>query len=215
MICTTVLCLFSCSYDPEQKALELVPINQKIIMPEQITYKVVYQSVFKTACLNCHSSSAGNKGGINLENFESIAKNAALIRKEVAGKTMPPRGGLSEDQIKLVIDWIDAGAHEHGSMAGEAPVPPAPQPAPPAPAPAITFTKIQSLVLKTNCLECHSEIGGNRGDVNLETYRNVFESRIEIKDEIESGRMPTKKGTPLTTEQKNLILLWLASGSPE
>ena len=175
MICTAALCFLGCSYDPEQKVLELVPIKQKITAPEQLTFKVVAQSVFKGACLSCHSSSAGNKGGINLEDFESVAKNTGLIRKEVAGKTMPPSGGLSEDQIKMVTDWIDAGAHEHGSTAGETPTP-APTPAPTP----ITFAKVQSLVIKTNCLKCHSEDSGNSGDVNLEHYKNVFAHRCEL-----------------------------------
>lgn len=212
MIWIAALCLAGCSYDHDKKVLELVPVEQKIVSPGQITYKVVNQSIFEAACLSCHSSSGGNKGGINLEDFESVTKNIGMIRKEVSGKTMPPSGGLSDAQIKLLTDWIDAGAHEHGSTAGEVPTPaPAPMPVPAL----ITFAKIQSEVLKTNCLQCHSELAGSSGDVNLESYKNVFAKKLQIKAAVESGRMPTSDGTPLTAEQKELILKWIAQGSPE
>lgn len=219
-LCLAVLCLAGCNYDYEKKAMELAPFEQKITSPEQITYKLVNQSILKTSCLNCHSAAAGDKGGINLESFETVSKNASQIRKEVAGKTMPPGGQLTETQIKLLTDWIDAGAHENGTLAGELPTPtPAPTTTPtPTPEPepiAVTFAKVQELVIKTNCLKCHSAAGGNSGDVNLETYKNVFDNRFEIKMAVETGQMPTKRGTPLTKEQKELILTWIANGSPE
>lgn len=217
------LFLFGCSYNESKINGEKAPtLTQKITAPEQITYKLVHEAVLLNACLKCHSTAGGTKGGINLENYQNVFKNSHQIRIEVSGGTMPPTGKLTEDQIKLVTDWIDAGTLENGKVAGELPSTtptPAPTPTPnptppPAPIPVkISFEKILNQVIKTNCLKCHSEIGGNSGGVNLETYDNVFKKRIDIKSEITGNQMPPQEGTELTADQKKLILTWIDQGS--
>ena len=58
--------------------------------------------------------------------------------------------------------------------------------------------------------------GSGSADVNLETYANVFDNRAAMKVAIENNSMPLlPRGKALTTEQKKLILDWLAVGAPE
>ena len=225
ILCLAMLFLFGCNYNQSKVSSDKMPATtQKITSPDQLTYKLVKESVLLNACLKCHSEAGGNKGGINLENFENVFKNSHQIRIEVAGGTMPPTGKLSEEQIKIVTDWIDAGAAENGKVAGELPTPkPTPTPtstSTPIPAPVpnpvpqkISFEMVYNQVIKTNCLKCHSEIGGNHGEVNLEAYDRVFAKRFEVKFEIETNQMPTQKGTALTEIQKKLILTWIQQGS--
>jgi uncharacterized membrane protein len=274
-----VTVLSSCNYSRMKKPLQLDEGVRKISSPDEITFKMVNEAVIQPMCLSCHSEAGGNRGGLNLENFENVFKNSHGIRLEVAGGTMPPRQQLSAEQIKLVTDWIDAGAHENGKV-NAGPQPPAPQPSPtpapvepppvnpptptpapvepppvlppaPAPAPAPTpaptpiepppvapptpsphpvepppvvppvpqppagptFSEVMNKVIKTNCFQCHTEANGNRGGLNLETYQNIFDNRHAIKFEVENGTMPTRRGTPLTTEQKQMLLTWIEQGA--
>lgn len=96
------------------------------------------------------------------------------------------------------------------------PVAPPTEP-PPVVVQPIYFSEVLEKVIAPNCLKCHSEKGGNKGDINLETYQNVVENRFDIKADIEDGSMPPKppKGIPLTEEQKSLILNWISQGFPE
>lgn len=225
-----VLLLSSCNYSRMKKPLQLDEGVQKISSPDEITFKMVNESVIQPACLSCHSEAGGNRAGLNLENFENVFKNSHTIRLEVAGGTMPPRQKLTDQQIKLVTAWIDAGAHENGKVnAGNTPPNPAPPPAPaPAPTPtpvpvepppvtpppaAPTFTEVMSTVIQTNCFQCHTTANGNSGGVNLETYENIFAGRELIKFVVESGAMPKASGTALTSAQKQLLLTWIEQGA--
>jgi uncharacterized membrane protein len=240
-----VLLLSSCNYSRMKKPLQLDEGLQKIASPEEITFKMVNESVIQPACLSCHSEAGGNRGGLNLENFENVFKNSHAIRLEVAGGTMPPSQKLTDQQIKLVTAWIDAGAHENGKINSENPppvTPPTPPPVPVEPPPVTptpvpvepppltptpvpvepppvtppvgpTFTEVMNTVIKTNCFQCHSTAGGNRGGLNLETYQNIFDNRHAIKFEVENGTMPTPRGTPLTASQKQNLLTWIEQGA--
>lgn len=218
------LLLFGCNNGLSRKNEDPIILTPKISSPEQLTYKSIQASVLQKACLKCHSEASGNKGGVNLETYENVFKNSHQIRIEVSGGTMPPNEKLTNAQIKQTTDWIDAGASENGKTAGEIPtVTPTPQPVPtpiPTPTPVkaplpekISFETVFNQVIKTNCFKCHSAAGGNRSDINLENYENVFANRFEVKFQIETDQMPSKKGTPLTEVQKKLILAWIAQGS--
>lgn len=223
-----VLLLSSCNYSRMKKPLQLDEGLQKISSPDEITFKMVNDSVIQPACLSCHSEAGGNRAGLNLENFENVFKNSHAIRLEVAGGTMPPRQKLTDQQIKLVTAWIDAGAHENGKVNAENPAPapaPAPTPTPvpvepppvvpPAPQPPAepSFTEVMNTVIKTNCFQCHTAANGNRGGVNLETYENIFAGREIIKFVVENGIMPTARGTALTPPQKQMLLTWIEQGA--
>ena len=116
-ICLALLFVSGCNYSLERMQPETKPENnQKVIAPEQLTFKMINDLVLQKACLRCHSNEGGNKGRINLESYTDVFKNAHQIRLEVAGLTMPPNAKLSEEQIKLVTDWIDVGATEKGKQ---------------------------------------------------------------------------------------------------
>lgn len=209
------LFLFGCNYNQSKNTGDTGAQIQKIVPPEQITFKMLQTSVLPE-CLRCHSAAGGNKGGISLETFADVFKNAHQIRIEVAGGTMPPTGKLSDAKIKMLTDWIDNGALENGGKPSEpppAPVPtPAPEPTPtpvptpvPVPVPAeIKFEDVLTKVIKTSCLKCHS---------GFEIYENVFSKKELIKSEVTSGSMP--QDSTLTDEQKKLILNWIEQGAPK
>jgi hypothetical protein len=124
-----------------------------------------------------------------------------------------------------MIAWIDAGGPINGVSqptpvpTPNPPTPPTPPtpPVPPTPPPVIVlnYENVQREVISPRCLKCHSDAGMNDGDINLETYENVVAVINLIETEIISGSMPRPRTKPLTPEQKDLILKWIALGAPK
>lgn len=78
----------------------------------------------------------------------------------------------------------------------------------------IDFARIKSQIFEPKCFKCHSDAGGNKDGINLETYTNV-KSRIEnILSAIKDNSMP-KSGQPLSAEDKELLEKWVKAGAPE
>ncbi len=83
------------------------------------------QEVFTKNCMPCHAA-AKPKAGINLTNYAGVIKGGregAIVTPGHAdgskiimamhgkgAKQMPPAGALPADTIKIVEDWINAGA---------------------------------------------------------------------------------------------------------
>ncbi len=77
------------------------------------SYQTVRTQVFAPRCLSCHSASAGNEGGINLETYDSAHALAGRIDQKVyVEKSMPPAPSqpLSDADRELVHDWAQSGA---------------------------------------------------------------------------------------------------------
>ena len=81
----------------------------------------------------------------------------------------------------------------------------------------IDYEMVNTTVIKTSCLGCHSQAAGNKGDVNLESYEGVSSELADIKTDILDGSMPKIKrngGKPLTEIQKQIVLKWIDKGAP-
>jgi uncharacterized membrane protein len=76
------------------------------------------------------------------------------------------------------------------------------------------FSTIQSQILAPKCYECHSNSGGNRAGINLETYQKVKSLAQAIQNSVASDFMPLNR-SPLTTAQKQILAQWVAAGAPE
>lgn len=82
--------------------------------------------IFEADCLICH----GSFGGWDSSSYDSVmttgnnapvvipgdAENSLLAQKmlgtQTIGEIMPPAGLLPEDEIQIIIDWIEAGAQD-------------------------------------------------------------------------------------------------------
>lgn len=183
-----------------------------------VSYPVVHSSILQPKCLECHSSSGGDAGGVNLESYERVIVQLENIKNSITSNSMPKnRAKLSHAEKEVLLSWISAGGPRNGGVA----VPPqAPDPLPPVEPSqpdvvVLNYDKVNKEVLAPRCISCHSETGGNRGDVNLETYENVVALAPEIESAIQLGSMPRPRNKPLTAEQKELILKWLSMGAPK
>lgn len=75
------------------------------------------------------------------------------------------------------------------------------------------FKAVQS-VLGAKCASCHSNMGGNQGGTNLETYQAVRSklNRVLYRS-LETRDMPPRQ--PLTEREMTLLRNWADSGAPE
>lgn len=68
----------------------------------------------------------------------------------------------------------------------------------------LEFANVRSQVLAPRCLSCHAQYA---------SYEGVRRELNEITQAVTANRMP--KGSVLTVSQKDLLLDWIAAGSPE
>ena len=83
------------------------------------SFKDDVMPLLSSACVNCHSGKK-KKGGVDLSTYDAVMKTVkagepdkSRLVKSVIGqgaKLMPPKKGLADDQVKILKDWIMAGA---------------------------------------------------------------------------------------------------------
>ena len=88
------------------------------------SYQTIREQIFKPSCLRCHSGDDAAMG-VDLSNYSTIINSGleVVIPKEPLNSTlylnvqsgrMPPDGPrLSDAEIKIIFDWISAGAREN------------------------------------------------------------------------------------------------------
>jgi hypothetical protein len=62
-----------------------------------------------------------------------------------------------------------------------------------------------------NIAGCHAA-GSINGPGPLTNYTQIFSARSQIRDAVQSGRMP--QGSSLSAAQKNSIICWIDGGAP-
>lgn len=70
---------------------------------------------------------------------------------------------------------------------------------------SVDFASVREVIFAPRCVSCHQQYN---------TYEGVIRELSAIQDAIVTNRMP-KSGGPLTPDQKNILALWIANGSPE
>ncbi len=203
-----------CQYKNQKNAGEATPgepnstsgadSNQSI--PGFLT---IQSQILAPKCYECHSSSGGNRAGINLETYQKVKPLARAIQNSVASDFMPlNRSPLTTAQKQLLSQWVAGGAPENPVSVS----PQQPEEEGPPPEPSLDWDTVNTLVIEPSCLGCHSS-PANKGGVNLETYRDVFDEIRDIEETVRTDFMPLRGS--LTHQQKKLILNWIAVGAPE
>lgn len=75
------------------------------------------------------------------------------------------------------------------------------------------YESVRQLVIQNQCLTCHSEAGGNKGKLNLESYTAVKQNLNQIMYRVLEKRDMPEGGLP--EAEYELIKLWIESGAPE
>jgi cytochrome c5 len=91
--------------------------------PASVSFAKDVMPIFENSCTSCHGTDQ-MKAGLDLRTYKSLMAGSSngpvivsgksadsfLVQQVVKGK-MPKRGQkLTSDQIKVISDWIDAGA---------------------------------------------------------------------------------------------------------
>ena len=76
------------------------------------------------------------------------------------------------------------------------------------------FSTIQAKVIQPYCISCHSSAGGNADGINLENYSNVLHYIDRVQDTV-AIRHSMPPGQPLSKGLQQLLVTWIANGSPE
>ena len=197
-VCSSLL--LNCSYNVNKsKSDQEDRIQQKTISG----YEAVSKFVIGPNCLNCHSNASGNRGGLNLENYDSIKLQLNQIYlRSVERQDMPP-GGLEPALRDILKDWIENGAAKQSSLgAGDLKGP-------------LTWKDIKSKILQTKCLDCHS-LPNPEGNIDLSNYE-TFKSNINsIFDHVFIKQdMPLAPYPSLSLGEKTALLKWISQGFPQ
>jgi uncharacterized membrane protein len=79
----------------------------------------------------------------------------------------------------------------------------------------LTYANVNARVITPRCLPCHSDAGGNPDGKNFETYSNVLMHKSEMRFQVAQGNMPPPPNSPLSDEERNLLIDWIDAGAPE
>ncbi len=100
-------------FDTPGSVVVAPPATNNTLQPQ---FSSIMNLVFKSKCLSCHSAAGGNKGGVNLETYNSVknyvvagvpAQSVLLMALKPGGKMNGRASGLD---ISTINDWIAAGA---------------------------------------------------------------------------------------------------------
>jgi uncharacterized membrane protein len=76
-----------------------------------VSYANVGEAFMVQYCLGCHAAYSSNRQGapvdVTLDSLEDIRLHIDQVRHEIESQTMPPSGGVEEEQLALILDWLD------------------------------------------------------------------------------------------------------------
>lgn len=199
-------------------------------------------------CGRCHVT--GRKGDFQMASYEQLMRSAKvspgmgqtseLVEVILSGE-MPPGGGVSPDDVAMLVRWIDSGAACDGNPAADlmtvaraaAAPPPPPVAAPPRPVRLkpgdVSFASDVVPVLLEQCANCHggrepesdlrmtsleSLIGGGRAGAAIVPGKASTSLLVKKLRGVgaEGQRMPLGK-PPLPDEQIAMIAKWIDQGA--
>jgi uncharacterized membrane protein len=167
-------------------------------------YASVQFAVISPKCLNCHSASGGNKGGLNLETYPQVRANMNRIYFRAIEKRDMPAEGLPQASFDLLKSWLEAGAPEKNMGNAGPPI-----------QGAVTWNVIRDRVLKSSCLDCHS---GAKPDANLDlSSAEVVRKNITVifDSTLIKQTMPLEPYPAMSESQKQALMKWISQGMPD
>ena len=177
-----------------------------------LNYGVIKEEIFDAQCARCH--------GQEYSDYNHVIENLDAIASSVRSDRMPKDGPLNNELKQKLFSWIAIGA-PRGDVVIE-PIKPEP-----------TFNSLEKTIFATKCIRCHSEGGPSpfylNDRQNLMVYASVFNpflfdfefpeesdfvKRLVSDDPIE--QMPPERSgiSPLTEEEREIIIEWISKGLP-
>jgi hypothetical protein len=136
-----------------------VPAFAHDLITTKVTFSREISRIFLQRCLSCHRE--GGIGPMALDSYEAARPWAKAIKEEVLHRRMPPWGAvkgfgefhpdpsLSQEEVKLLADWVEGGAPE----GDPALLPPMIAPEPKWKAPRVTTILMPTKLKLTRAIE--------------------------------------------------------------
>lgn len=204
-----------------------------------VSYDKDIRVIMESKCNRCHGDTAKPKGGLDTRTLASILKGGkedgpgvtpgapdkSSIWKSIESGDMPPKGEpkLTDDQKKLILNWIKGGAKATATAAA-----PAPAPAAPAGGAALAYEKHVLPILTAKCGKCHdsTNLKGGVDVTSLAALKKGGTSgfpgvvagdlkKSEIWQQIDSGNMPQGDNPKLTAAEMETIKNWIMMGAKD
>lgn len=116
--CSVLLSVAACSSNDKSNNND----NQTQTTLDTVTYNSDVAAIMNDSCVSCHA--AGGIAPFSLENYESVAAYASVIKSSVQNRRMPPWSitsdgtcgtftdsrAMSDADIAKIVAWVDAGA---------------------------------------------------------------------------------------------------------
>jgi mono/diheme cytochrome c family protein len=225
--------------EPAEAPVDLTNVNyQDHVLP-----------IFQQHCAECHGDEEQEEG-LKLTTYRAAmngSQNGTVIEpgdpdssylvKLVVEGQMPKRGDpLSQEEIDIIIAWIEAGAPETAPATTETEAPEADTTETdtaetdaaetPVDLENVSFQAHVLPIFQEHCAKCHGDEEQEEG-LKLTTYRAAIngsqngtviepgdpDSSYLVKLVVE-GQMP-KRGEPLSPEEVEIITAWIAAGAPD
>lgn len=97
-----VFAFASCEKNVEEDSLA----DSDVGCDESISFAQNVNPIIVNNCVECHGGSTSP----DLRTYSGISSNANDIRLQVETRRMPRGGSLTNEEIQLIICWIDNGA---------------------------------------------------------------------------------------------------------
>ncbi|MDP2308163.1 MAG: hypothetical protein Q8P18_19240 [Pseudomonadota bacterium] len=102
-----ILFLLACGTEPADTAA-----SDSGTCETAVTWQNFAQGYFASYCQSCHASTTpdrhGAPEGVDFATEAETREQAAAVRRTVlTNSTMPPGGGLLEDDVALLTEWLD------------------------------------------------------------------------------------------------------------
>lgn len=179
--------------------------------------------IFASKCTMCHTG-AGAPAGLNLSTYTDVMKggkdepviiaNDSANSKLVIVQSATHFANLSTDELKLVKEWIDAGA-----LGGKTPAAEATQ-APSSTNP--TYDAGIAAILNTKCIMCHKGATAP-AKLDMSSYVSLMKGNddgpVIVPGNAASSLLITVQSNPhavnLSADELALFKQWIDAGTPE
>jgi cytochrome b subunit of formate dehydrogenase/mono/diheme cytochrome c family protein len=160
--------------------------------------------LLKDRCSSCHGSS----GGFNAESYEEVMKvvdagspdTSKIVEVQKAGDHP---GQLSADELKVLTDWIQAGAPKEAAGGQSA-----------QPAGTDTWTSGMEQLFTDTCGTCHGSSGGFTATTYDDVMKQITAGDPDASKVVEVQKKGDHPGS-FSADELNRVIAWIKAGAPK